>query len=390
VSWRTAPLGDLCDVRIGRTPSRNRREYWGPGAPWLSISDIKQGRDLYATSETITDQAVRECKMQLVEPGTVLLSFKLSIGKVGIVRTPMYTNEAIAQLPITDGNLLPEYLAWALSTTDLGRTDRAAMGATLNTEKLKRIPVPMPPLAEQRRIADILDKADNLRSERRRTLDLVDDLICSIFLDMFGDPETNPKGWPREELGKYADRITKGESPRWQGFGYQDSGALFVTSENVRLGQINLSNPKYISMDFHNKLLRSKLKEGDLLVNLVGASIGRSCLFTGWSGPANINQAVAVITLKSEFIDPSFLVNLFTVEGGQRLILSNRVEAARANISLSDLRVLPIPIPPIALQRKFVSRAACVANVRNGICSSFAQLNNLFASLQYRAFRGEQ
>jgi type I restriction enzyme, S subunit len=260
---------------------------------------------------------------------------------------------------------------------------------TLPDDIFLKLPVPLPPASEQRWIADLLDRADVLRTKRLATIAQLDTLTQAIFLDMFGDPETNPRGWPREQLGELSDRITKGESPAWQGYRYQDSGALFVTSENVRLGQIDLANPKFVSVDFHHKLSRSKLRDGDLLVNLVGASIGRSCLFTGWSGPANINQAVAVITLRSGLIDPVFLVNLLTVDGGQRLILSNRVEAARANISLSDLRKLPIPIPPIPLQLAFVNRANHVASVRNAVCSSLAQLDCFFASLQYRAFRGE-
>src|SRR5690349_1826631 len=97
--WDTAFLGDLCDIRIGRTPSRARRDYWEGNKPWLSISDMNQGRDLQSTRECISDSASAAMPFQ-VEVGTVVLSFKLSIGKVGIVQTPMYTNEAIAALPI--------------------------------------------------------------------------------------------------------------------------------------------------------------------------------------------------------------------------------------------------------------------------------------------------
>jgi type I restriction enzyme, S subunit len=197
------------------------------------------------------------------------------------------------------------------------------------------------------------------------------------------------KAWKIEPLGDVSERITKGESPNWQGFDYQDSGALFVTSENVRLGDIDLRAPKFIPLEFHKKLRRSALKQGDLLVNLVGASIGRSCVFPGWEGPANVNQAVGVVTLDPARIEFAFLAGLLTSQSGQRHLLGNRVDAARANISLTDLRQLRIPLPPLALQREFGWRIAGVEKLKAAHRASLGQLNTLFAALQYRAFRGE-
>ena len=254
---------------------------------------------------------------------------------------------------------------------------------------LKRSSVALPPLPEQRRIAEILDKADAQRAKRRAALAQLDTLTQSIFLDMFGDPATNPKGWPVQTLSVVSERITKGESPKWQGFDYQDDGALFVTSENVRLGEIDLSDPKFIPLEFNAKLSRSELRPGDLLVNLVGASIGRSCVFPGFNRPANINQAVAVVTIDRSRIEHVFVAGLLVSSQGQRLLLGNKVEAARANISLADLRALPLPTPPRELQRDYARRVAQVAEMKSLYGSSAVEFNALFASLQHRAFQGE-
>lgn len=187
MSWPTVALSDVCEINVGRTPARANPAFWGPGQSWLSIADMNQGRLIQHTKEQITQLAAKACK--LVEPGTVLLSFKLSIGKVGIAARPVFTNEAIAALPIKRPDLLhTEYLAYALDALDLGHgSNRAAMGATLNKAKLREIQIPLPPLVEQRRIAAILDEADALRAKRRQTLALLDDLTQSIFLDMFGN-----------------------------------------------------------------------------------------------------------------------------------------------------------------------------------------------------------
>ena len=100
MTWRSWPLVELCEINIGRTPSRNSPEYWGAGWPWLSIADMNQGRRLRHTKEQISSLAASSVMGSPVAPGTVALSFKLSIGKVGIIDVPMFTNEAIATLPI--------------------------------------------------------------------------------------------------------------------------------------------------------------------------------------------------------------------------------------------------------------------------------------------------
>ena len=118
-AWPVEPLGELCDVQIGKTPKRAEARFWGEGHPWLSISDMNQGRELSVTSETITQAAVDELNCRAVDAGTVLLSFKLSIGKVGVAGIRMFTNEAIAHLPIVDDRLETDYLYWALRVRSL-------------------------------------------------------------------------------------------------------------------------------------------------------------------------------------------------------------------------------------------------------------------------------
>src|SRR5689334_3294562 len=116
MTWQTAELESLCEITIGRTPSRSRLDYWNSGShPWLSIADMNQGRFIRTTKEKITDSAVNESGCRQVSPGTLLLSFKLSIGKVSVSDIPLYTNEAIAALTIKDrGKIDPSFLYWAL------------------------------------------------------------------------------------------------------------------------------------------------------------------------------------------------------------------------------------------------------------------------------------
>lgn len=209
-------LSELCDIQVGRTPPRADPAMWGKGVPWLSIADMSQGNEITHTKEQVTQLGA--AKGKLISPGTVLLSFKLSIGKVAIAKIPMLTNEAIAALPIKDPSRLNNrYLLRILETMDLAaRSNRAAMGATLNKAKLRSIRIPLPPLDEQRRIAAILDQADAIRTKRRDQLDRLGNLVSSIFLDMFGDPVSNPRQLPTKALGDIGslDRGVSKHRPR--------------------------------------------------------------------------------------------------------------------------------------------------------------------------------
>ena len=171
---------------------------------------------------------------------------------------------------------------------------------------------------------------------------------------MFGDPVTNPKGLPSKKLSSLASLITKGASPSWQGYSYTDdsSQTLFVTSENVREGTLDLSDPKYLEDGFNEKQVRSMLKKGDFLINIVGASIGRAARFDR-DCKANINQAVALVRTGQEEVLTDYM--LYYLNSPKALEMYNGMKSAvaRANLSLQNIGNLEIIIPPITEQQVF-------------------------------------
>lgn len=160
-----------------------------------------------------------------------------------------------------------------------------------------------------------------------------------------------PEEWECHSGNQITSAIAKGSSPRWQGYEYTSSGMLFITSENVRDGYIDVNSPKYLPLEFHKKLRRTQIRKGDILVNLVGASIGRSCLVGLDLSPANVNQAVSVFRVKDN-ICREYVASYLQAPGTVRRILGMQVDAARPNISLTDLRNFLIPLPPFPEQRK--------------------------------------
>ena len=160
-----------------------------------------------------------------------------------------------------------------------------------------------------------------------------------------------PQNWRCSTGADITELIGKGASPRWQGFEYTSSGMLFITSENVRDGYLNLSKPKYLPIEFHNKLRRTRIRKGDILINLVGASIGRSCSVRRELGNANVNQAVCVFRVKND-ICREYISYYFQNPSTIKRILEMQVDAARPNISLGDLREFRIAIPLFSEQKK--------------------------------------
>jgi type I restriction enzyme S subunit len=386
--WSVAQLDDLCEVNIGRTPARDRREFWGPGFPWLSIADMKKGRNIATTKETITELALRECNCRPVSPGTVLLSFKLSIGKVGIARIPLYTNEAIAALPIRDeAKLLPEYLYWALKSTDLTtRLDRAAKGLTLNRAKLLKVEVLLPPIAEQRRLVEVLNRAEALRSKRRTALAQLDALTQAIFLAMFGDPIANPQGLPVRTMIDLVDPerpisygiLMPGPEP--------PEGVKYVRVVDMKDGGIELTSIRRTTEEISNSFRRSLLRTGDLLMSIRG-HVGRVATVPRDLDGANITQDTARLAVIGA--SPIFIRECLRTKALQQWMAKHTKGVAVRGINLGDVKLMPVIVPPRSSQETLARRIVAVEKVKAAYRASLFELDALFSSLQHRAFRGE-
>jgi restriction endonuclease S subunit len=183
-----------------------------------------------------------------------------------------------------------------------------------------------------------------------------------------------PVGWHIIKGYKITDKITKGQSPKWQGFEYQDSGILFVTSENVQDGYIDLKTPKYLPVEFHNKIKNSQLKKGDVLTNIVGASIGRCTVYNLDYEFANTNQAVCVFRPNKEN-DSAFLAFYLQYGYTKKRLLGTQVETARANLSLGDFRKFKFVIPETKVEQELISTK--LNQFQNKIERKEAKIKNL-------------
>lgn len=180
--WPMVKLGEVCSISIGKTPARKELRYWGEGLPWLSIKDMSQGSLILKTTESISQIALDELKITPYSVGTVLFSFKLSIGKVGITAVPLFTNEAIAAIEPKEQESLNKYYLMEV-LREVGKTvegNAAVMGVTLNKKSLATLTIPLPPLGEQKRIAEILGKTTGAISSVQKQIEQAKKLRSSI------------------------------------------------------------------------------------------------------------------------------------------------------------------------------------------------------------------
>lgn len=219
-SWQRAKLGDCCEIVSGSTPSTTDSANWDGEICWATPKDLSALQSAYIrdTSRKITVVGLNSCAATLLPVGSVLFSSRAPIGHVAINTVPMATNQGFKSLIPAPERLHAKYLYYWLRT-NRARLESLGNGATfkeVSKEIVSRVELPVPPLAEQRRIAEILDKADALRTKRRAALAQLDTVTEAIFLEMFGDPDKNTRSWlDTRTLGDVAEivsGVTKGRA----------------------------------------------------------------------------------------------------------------------------------------------------------------------------------
>ena len=291
----------------------------------------------------------------------------------------------------------------------------------VSPKDIGKMPLPLPPIAEQRRI---VAKLDALLGKLRTARDLLDaardsfalrraailhkafsgqltaawrkehpDLARPEFEECQEQPYKLPETWKWIRLEELCVLITKGSSPKWQGIDYTDdpNQVLFITSENVRNGYLVLEEKqKFLELGFNDIQKRSILEKGDVLLNIVGASIGRAAIFD-LDHLANINQAVSLIRLRDKQFNV-YVNDYLNSSVAQQYYSENKVDVARANLSLKDVANIPLPLPPIEEEREIVRRLDALLTHEAeaaALLDMDEHLDLLEQSILARAFRGE-
>lgn len=381
-------ISDIFDLQMGKTPPRDEQSFWNSNDyKWIAISDFDECKYIENTSEYISSQAVKNTGIKIVPKNTVIMSFKLSIGKVAITKEDMYTNEAIMAF-FNKGvvNIELSYLYYLLKSYkwDL-LAQRAAKGKSLNKEILNSATLCFHSnIQTQKEIVAVLDKVTSLISRRKEQLEKLDILVKSKFIEMFGDPVLNPKGWEKKKLGEVCSSIVRGpfgSALKKEYFVPYNAGVYKVYEQKNAIKQDSNIGSYYISEEKFLSLKRFECKTGDIIMSCSG-TVGKMYTLPENAHQGIINQALMKMTLNGVVIDKIF--KIYFGLAVENLVLNG---SGIKNISsVSYLKNIDIQVPPLDLQNQFAEFVEQVEKNREKIKSSLNQLETLYSALMQEYF----
>lgn len=377
-------LSDAFELQMGKTPSRNNFDYWGGTNKWISIADIGAAdKYIRKTKEMITDLAITESGIKAVPKDTVIMSFKLSIGKVAITSEDMYTNEAIMAF-IDKGvyNIDTNYMYHLCKGIDWTEgTNKAVLGLTLNKATLSKKEIEIPQLPKQREVVRVLDKVDSIITLRKLQLAKLDELVKSRFIELFDDSD-----YPKVLFEHVCVFLRNGANiKQTKGAGGYPITRIETLSNDVfnidRLGYADITDlEKYQSYVLHN---------GDILISHINsvAYLGRAVQYRGQHGSPIIHGMNLLCARVSAAYNPTYIEWFFKTPMAKEYISTITKKAVnQASITTSDLKKMIVPNPPKELQDQFAAFVEQTNKSKLAVQQSLDKLETLKKSLMQKYF----
>lgn len=379
--WKVVKLGDVCDIISGSTPKTKEPTFWEGKHFWITPAELKGDKWVSSTERTLTDEGVKNAHLQILPVGTVLLSSRAPIGKIAITTVPMYCNQGFKNLVCSD-LLKNEYLYWYLLYKE-EYIKSLGVGATfkeISKTIVASIPIPVPPLPVQARIVDELDCLQGILSKKRQQLAEYHSLAQAIFHQMFGDPVVNEKGWEMKRLGEVTNKIGSGATPKGGDKSYKKEGISLIRSLNVFNSYFKEENLAHIDNEQALALKNVTIEQGDILLNITGASVARCCIVPKHILPARVNQHVSIIRLNDSANQVFLAAQLTNTHMQEKILNISREKAAtREALTKSQIEEFSIILPPLPLQQSFAARIAAIDSQREQLAASIRELETLFA-----------
>jgi len=384
--WEMVRLGDVCEVVSGTTPSTRNPELWDGGIKWVTPAEISENSYfLYDTERHISEKA----GLKPMPTGTVLLSSRAPIGKVAIAGEPMCCNQGFKNL-ICSNKINNRYLYRYLKniTAYLNNLGRGATFKEISKSIVESVHIPLPPLPIQQKIANVLDCVNALIEKRKAQIVKLDLLVKSQFIEMFGDPVTNPMGWEIITLSKITSKIGSGATPRGGQESYVDEGISLVRSMNVHNGYFKYEDLAHITDEQAKQLDYVTLLDNDVLLNITGASVARSCIVPNGILPARVNQHVSIIRCDSSRLSYIYANAMLISDSYQQFLLSigESGGATRQAITKQQIEGFIVILPPLDIQTRFADFVRAADKSKFEIQRSLDKLELLRKSLMQQYF----
>ena len=370
-------IGDHVRILSGYAFSANMFNTDGVGLPIVRIRDVGKDR-----TETYYQGHYK--KEFLLKNGDLL------IGMDGDFRLAVWTggeallNQRVCKLEVKSNLLFRNYLL-RLLPRELKKIEDSTSFATvkhLSVKKINEISIPLPPLEEQKKIAAILDAADDYRQKTKALIEKYDQLTQSLFLDMFGDPVINPKGWALKLIRDVAE-AKNGFAFKSQD--YSEFGAHLIRMSNFDNGPIDLSDTIKVPEHFLSTKRNFVLKKDDFVIALSGATAGKYGIYLE-EFPSLLNQRIGLLRVRPQ-ISVAYFHEFLKMKSNE--IRNMAAGAAQPNVSLKEIEEIRMPIPPMNLQGQFALAIGSLKLQKQQAEEALVKAEELFNSLLQRAFKGE-
>lgn len=363
--WRVDKIGDITEIKTGGTPSKDNEEYWSNGnIPWMVSGDINK-KIVREVNGKITNLGMEKSAAKLLPPKTVMIALNgqgKTKGTVAYLETEVTCNQSLAGF-IPNDKYNSKYLYYNLQSRYLEIRnlvgDEARNGLSLGL--LRDIYVPLPSYEEQQKIAEILSTVDSQIDYTdkliEKTKELKKGLMQRLLTKGIGHKEFKmteigeiPMEWEIREISDITSFIGSGVTPKGGEKVYVNEGVSFIRSQNVLVNKLSTEDIAHISEEVNNKMKRTEVFEGDLLLNITGASIGRCALVPGEFGKGNVNQHVCILRLNQGC--DKYLIQVMNSSYIKNQIDSFNGGSSREGLNFQQVKKLQVQYPPVKEQEQ--------------------------------------
>lgn len=379
-------VAEFAEVVTGGTPSTTKPEYWDGEVPWLNSGALNEGV-ITTPSKYITELGLQNSAAKLMPKDTVLVALTgATTGQVGYLAIEATANQSVTGI-LPSKQHYPKYLYFFLKSQRKKMLGDAFGGAQphINQKYVKDFKIPLPPLDDQIRIAHLLGKVEGLIAQRKQHLQQLDDLLKSVFLEMFGDPVRNEKGWDKPELRAFGKISTGNTPPRNDPANYDDDFIEWIKTDNIT-GDAVFVTPSAEHLSETGARRGRTVSSGALLVACIAGSvesIGRAALT---DRTVAFNQQINAIQPAAD-VNPLYLYGLFKLS--RAYIQSHATKGMKKILTKGDFEQITMIKPPLDIQNQFAVIAEKIEGIKTRYQENLTDLEALYGALSQQAFKGE-
>ena len=382
-------LGDIFEISSGGTPSKLHPEYYGGSIPWVKTGDLKN-KYLYKVEDYITEEGLNSSSTKIYEEGTVLIAmYGATIGATSILKMSACTNQACAAFKKND-KVIPEYLYYFLRSQKNKFSKDGVGGAqpNISARYLKKVEIEMLSLNKQKEIINILDMVSDIICKKNYEIQVLDELVKARFVELFGEPNTNPYGWMQTTVGDVCEIIDGDRGKNYpKADDFSDKGyCLFLNAKNVTSSGFNFDDCVFISKEKDEAMRKGKLSRGDVVLTTRG-TIGNLAFYTDdiLFENVRINSGMVIIRIKRDILDEIYFIEQFKM---QLSIIKEKIASgsAQPQLPISTMNKIQILIPTIQLQNQFADFVSEVDKSREIVQKKIDAYQELFDKLMQEYF----